>query len=43
MLVKGGEHVLIGEREKMEDLLRGQSIPSWLKNSLTTFFKFYVA
>ena len=31
VLVKGGEYALIREREKMEDLLKGQRIPSWLK------------
>lgn len=30
VLVKGGEYTLIREREKIEDLLKGQRIPSWL-------------
>jgi diaminopimelate decarboxylase len=31
VLVKGGKYALIRERETLEDLLRGQIIPEWLK------------
>ncbi|MBS7635008.1 diaminopimelate decarboxylase [Candidatus Bathyarchaeota archaeon] len=31
VLVNKGKYALIREREKIEDLLRGQSIPEWLK------------
>jgi len=31
VLVKNGEYALVRRKERLEDLLRGQEIPSWLK------------
>ncbi|MEM3479968.1 MAG: diaminopimelate decarboxylase, partial [Candidatus Bathyarchaeia archaeon] len=31
VLVKDGKYTIIRERESLEDLLKGQRIPEWLK------------